>query len=90
MKWTKKRKTVETQNNKPKCILENIKAQYFLKQIFELLSKKKSLNIIKYNKNIQKSLNITTKNFREYLELYSSIEVELITIKNNKWRDYEF
>ena len=82
MKWTKKRKSVETQNSKPKCILENIKAHYFLEQIFELLSKKTSLNIIKYNKNIQKSLNITTKDFREYLELYSTIEVELITIRN--------
>ena len=38
--------------------------------------KKKSLDIIKYNKNIQKRINISIKDYKEYSEIYSSIEIE--------------
>ena len=33
---------------------ENIKANYFLEKVFNNLKKGKTLNIVKYNKNIKK------------------------------------
>ena len=52
-------------NIKPKYILKCIKSNYILQRIFGYLSKKKSLNIIKYNKRIQKRKNIKIKNYKE-------------------------
>ena len=40
------------------------------------------LKIIKYNMNIQKRLNININNYKNYSELYSSIELEIIPIQN--------
>ena len=40
-----------------KDILKNLKNDYFLQKLFHNLLKKKSLNIIKYNKNIKKRIN---------------------------------
>ena len=41
------------------------------------MNKNKSLEIIKYNKKLQKRLNLNIKDYKEYTELYSSIEIEL-------------
>ena len=46
--------------------------------------KKKSLDIIKYNNNIKKRLNISIKDYKEYLEIYSPIELEIKPV-NNKY-----
>jgi len=46
------------------------------------MSKRKSLENIRYNKSIQKRINIDINNYREYSEKYSSIEIEIISIKN--------
>ena len=62
----------------------NIKSKYICKKIFNLLKERKSLEIIKYNKNIKKRLDINTNNYKEYSEKYSSIEIEIKTI-NNKY-----
>ena len=43
--------------------------------------KKKSLNIIKYNKNIKNRINISIKDYKEYSEIYSSIEIEIKPVK---------
>ena len=45
--------------------------------------KKKSLDIIKYNKIIKDRININIKDYKEYSEIYSSIEIE-IKLVNNK------
>ena len=63
--------------------LNNIKSDYFLQKICDYLNRKKSLEIFKYNKNIQKRLNININNYKEYSEIYSSIEIELIPIENS-------
>jgi len=44
--------------------------------------KKKSLDIIKYNKNIKDRINISIKDYKEYSEIYSSIEIEIKTVHN--------
>ena len=46
------------------------------------MTERASLEIIKYNKNIQKRINIDINNYKEYSEKYSSIEIEIIPMKN--------
>ena len=45
------------------------------------MPKKKKLEIVRYNKKIQNRLNLSIKDYKEYSETYSSIEIEIITIK---------
>ena len=63
-------------------IFENIKSKYILEKIFNIIQKKKYLEIIKYNKNIQQRLNLNIKNYQEYSQTYTPIEIEIIPIKN--------
>jgi len=74
----------KTDSNKieSKNIFENVKSNYILQKLFYNLLKKKSLDIIKYNKNIKKRINISIKDYKEYSEIYSSIEIEIKPIKN--------
>ena len=48
--------------------LNNIKSDYFLRKICDYLNRKKSLEIFKYNKNIQKRLLYYTYHF--YIIIY--------------------
>ena len=63
-------------------ILRNIKSIFILKKFFDYLNKGKSLEIIKYNKNLQKRINININNYKEYSEKYSSIKIEIKPIEN--------
>ena len=47
---------------------ERVKSKYILKKIFNNLEKKKLLEIIKYNKNIKKRINININDYRDYSE----------------------
>ena len=67
---------------KPKDIFKNIKSKYILLKIFNNLLKKKSLDIIKYNKNMKDRININIKDYKEYSEIYSLIEIEIKPVKN--------
>ena len=67
-----------------KDIFKNLKNDYFLQKLFYNLLKKKSLNIIKYNKKIKERINISIKDYKEYSEIYSSIEIEIKPV-NNKY-----
>ena len=72
---------------KTKKIFKNIKSKYIIKIIFDNLSKKRTLDIIKYNQKIQNKINININDYKEYSELYSSIEIEIIPV-NNKFRNF--
>ena len=61
-----------------------IKTDYFLEKVFNNLEEKKSLNLVKYNKNIKNRINININNYKEYSEKYSSIEIEIKPV-NNKY-----
>ena len=61
-------------------LLNNIKCKYIFKQIFEKLKQKILLDIIKYNTNIQKILDINLNNYKTY----KKIEIEIIPIINKK------
>ena len=78
-----KEKEIEKLNLiKPKNKYMKIKSDYFLQKLFNNIQKKISLEIIKYNINIQKRLNININNYKNFSELYSSIELEIIPIQN--------
>ena len=63
-------------------VLKNLKNKYTLVKIFDNILKKKLLDIIKYNKKIQKRINININEYIKYSEIYSSIEIEVILINN--------
>ena len=68
--------------NELKVILKKIKSQYVLKKIFNNIQKNKFLDIIKYNKKIQKKLNLGLIDYKNNSELFSSIEIELELVEN--------
>ena len=72
--------------NKIKSIvaLEKLRSDYFLKLLFNNLEKKKLLEIIKYNNNLKKRINININDYLDYSEL---IEIE-IKPKYNKYAKY--
>ena len=63
-------------------ILMKVKSIYILKNIYDYLSKYFALKIIKYNKKIQKRLDININDYKEYSEHFTPIEIEIIPIKN--------
>ena len=60
----------------------NIKSKYILQKIFDNLEKKRTLEIAKYNKNMKKRINLNINDYKEYSEIYSSIEIEIIPVCN--------
>ena len=63
---------------------KNIDSKYILKKIFDNLETKRILYLIKLNKKLKKILNININDYKEYSEIFSSIELELKPI-NNKY-----
>ena len=68
----------ENESAKPNPIIENIKSRYILSKIYNNMTIKKKLEIVKYNKRIQNRLNLDVKDYKEY----SEIEIEIIPIKD--------
>ena len=79
---------IEVNKMKSKDIFENLKSDYFLQKLFNILLKKKSLDIIKYNKNIKNRIKINIQDYKEYSELYSSIEIEIKPVED-EWEEYD-
>ena len=74
----------ENESAKANPIIEKIKSRYILSKIYDIMSKKKKLEIVKYNKKIKERINISIKDYKEYSEIYSSIEIEIKPV-NNKY-----
>ena len=72
----------ENESDKPNPITENIKSRYILSKIMDVMPKKKGLEVVKYNKKIQNRLNLSIKNYKEYSETFTSIEIEIIPAKD--------
>ena len=68
----------ESKEIKLKNLLDNIKNDYFLIKVFDNMQKKKTLEIVNYNKKAQKRLNININDFIEFCETYTSIKIEII------------
>ena len=71
----------ENESAKPNPIIENIKSRYILSKIYNNMAKKKKLEIVKYNKRIQNRINLSVKNYKEYSETFTPIEIEIIPAK---------
>ena len=67
----------ENESAKPNPIIENIKSRYILSKIYDNMTIKKKLKIVKHNKRIQNRLNLDVKDHKEY----SEIEIEIIPTK---------
>ena len=67
-------------------IARTIKSKYILKQIFDILQEFKMLNIIRYNKNLQKLLNITIEDYKKN----GIIEIEIIPCDNTNGKFISF
>ena len=76
-----KENSKENENAKPNPIIENIKSRYILSKIYDNMPKKKKLEIVKYNKRIQNRLNLSAKDYKEYSETFTPIEIEIIPDK---------
>ena len=75
---TSKENSKDNESAKPNPITDNIKSRYILSKIYGNIQKMKKLVIVKYNKRIQNRLNLGVKDYKEYSETYSSIEIEII------------
>ena len=71
----------QNESAKPNPILDNLKGDYFLQKLYDSMTKKKKLEIVKYNKNVQNRLNLGVKDYKEYSETFASIEIEIIPAK---------
>ena len=77
-------KDEELKQIKNKVDIENLKSNFIFKKILHTMKKNKAFEIIKYNKNIQKRLNLSINDYQQYSQLYSLIEIEL-KIAYNKY-----
>ena len=68
-------------------ILQNLKSDYFIQKFFDYIQKRRTLKTIRYNKSIQKRININIIHYKEYSEKYSSIEIEIKPMEN-KYGDF--
>ena len=67
----------------PRVIFKNLKSDYFLVKIFDNLLRKRSLEIVKFNKYMRERMNMSIKDYKEYAEKFSSIELEIKLVKSN-------
>ena len=73
---------ISNEKTESKDIFKILKNDYFLRKLFNSLLKNKSLDIIKYNNNLKNRINISIKDYKEYSELFSSIELEIKPVNN--------
>ena len=68
----------EEKNDQNKSnFIENLKSDFFLEKLFGIIKKNKSFEIMKYNKKLQKRLKLSIKDYKEYYQFYTPIEIEL-------------
>ena len=67
---------------------DKLKSDYFLRKLFDFLKEIKSLNIIRYNKNLQKRLNINIDNYKECSKI--EIELKLVDFEYDKLSNDKF
>ena len=49
-------------------ILQNLKSDYFIQKFFDYIQKRRILKTIRYNKSIQKRINLNINHYKEYSE----------------------
>ena len=61
--------------------LRNLQSDYFIQKFFGYMSERKYLETIRYNKSIQKRINININHYKAYSETKTSIELDIIPMK---------
>ena len=61
--------------------LRKVKSDYFIQKFFRYMTERKSLETIRYNKSIQKRINININHYKAYYETKTSIELDIIPMK---------
>ena len=61
--------------------LRNLKSDYFIQKFFGYMTERKYLETIRYNKSIQKRINININHYKAYYETKTSIELDIIPMK---------
>ena len=61
--------------------LRNLKSDYFIQKFFGYIPERKSLETIRYNKSIQKRIDININHYKAYSETKTSIELDIIPMK---------
>ena len=79
---TSKENSKDNESAKPNPIIEKLKSDYFLQKLYDNMTKKKKLEIVKYNKKIQNRINLSVKDYKEYSEAFTPIEIEIIPAKD--------
>jgi len=72
----------ENESAKPNPPIESLKSDYFLQKLYDNMTKKKKLELVKYNKRIQNRINLSVKNYKDYSETFTPIEIEIIPTKD--------
>jgi len=67
---------------KSKNIFDDLKSDYFLQKVCDNITKKKTLEIMNYNRELQRRVKLTFNDYKEFSQLYSSIIIELNLIEN--------
>ena len=76
-------KNKKSSQDEQKCDFANLKSKYILKYMFDHFERHKLLEIVRYNNEIKKRLELSINDYKEY----STIEIELIPAKN-KYRKF--
>ena len=79
---TSKENNKENESAKPNPPIESLKSDYFLQKLYDIMPKKKKLEIVKYNKKVQNRLDLGIKDYKEYSETFTQIEIEIIPNKD--------
>ena len=64
-------------NNK----LKKVKSDFFIQKFFGYMTERKSLETIRFNKSIQKRIDISINHYNAYFETKTSIELDIIPMK---------
>ena len=68
-------------------MLKNIKSLYFIRIVFSYVDEEKKLKIIKYNKSLQKIINISIINYKFFTEKYIIFESNGIGKEYHGYKD---
>ena len=68
-------------------MLKNIKSSYFIKILFSCVDEKKKLEVVKYNKSLQKNIDISIINYKYFSGIYIIYESNSIRKEYNGYND---
>ena len=68
-------------------MLKKIRSFHIFKEIFTYLNDARKLKLIKYNKKIQRKININLMNYKLYCDRYITYEIQWKGVEYNSYSD---